>query len=65
MRRFLKILLAIPVALLIFAGATWLWLWHTESGAQWAWDMAVEQLAGSGRPAKLEGRIEVERALEA
>lgn len=57
-RRLLIILLLVPALLVAVAASAWIWLWHTEAGARWAWQQAVDRLAESPRTAQLDGQTE-------
>lgn len=64
--RVILLILLLP-ALLIAAGVgAWTWLWHTESGARWAFAQGVSAAAQSPRSAHLEAQVEgtLKRGLE-
>jgi autotransporter translocation and assembly factor TamB len=57
-RRLVRGFLALVLAIFAITVCAWLWLWHTESGAQWAFGQARSQLASAPRAASLQGTVE-------
>ena len=56
-KRLLTLLLIVPILLGVAALAGWIWLWHSEPGAQWAWQQARQAVASMPMGARLEGQL--------
>lgn len=56
-KRLVTVLLIVPIVLGLAALGGWIWLWHSESGAQWAWQQARNAVASTAMGARLEGRL--------
>lgn len=56
-KRLITLLLIVPILLGLAALGGWVWLWHSEPGAQWAWQQARKAVASMPTGARLEGQL--------
>ncbi|HKJ16741.1 MAG TPA: translocation/assembly module TamB domain-containing protein [Xanthomonadales bacterium] len=58
MKRWLiRSLLFIPAFLIAACAMIWVWVWHTQSGAEWVWQQAQQQILRVSPEATLDGKL--------